>query len=50
MKISFRWRRYRCGISDPFDRGIIAQSIARNLVIVTPDDAVRAYPEVRSLW
>ena len=35
---------------DPFDRGIISQSIARRLVIVTPDGAVRAYPEVRSLW
>ncbi len=35
---------------DPFDRAIISQSIARGLVIVTPDEAMRGYPEVRSIW
>lgn len=29
---------------DPFDRMLIAQAVADNLVIVTNDDKVRAYP------
>ena len=29
---------------DPFDRMLVAQAIADNLVIVTSDDQVRAYP------
>jgi len=29
---------------DPFDRMLVAQAVADNLVIVTADDKVRAYP------
>jgi PIN domain nuclease of toxin-antitoxin system len=35
---------------DPFDRALIAQSISRKLLFVTPDPAIRAYPEVRTAW
>ena len=34
---------------DPFDRLLVSQAICRNLVIATPDPAVRAYP-CRSIW
>ncbi len=30
--------------SDPFDRGSISQAILNGLTIVTPDDAIAAYP------
>ena len=30
--------------SDPFDRGLISQAILNGLTIVTPDDAIAAYP------
>lgn len=29
---------------DPFDRMLVAQSTARGMTLVTPDQAVRAYP------
>ena len=34
---------------DPFDRLLVAQAIERDLSIVTPDSAIRAYP-VAVLW
>jgi PIN domain nuclease of toxin-antitoxin system len=34
---------------DPFDRMLIAQSLARNLVLVTSDDFIRQYA-VPQLW
>ena len=34
---------------DPFDRMLIAQSIAEDLVLVTPDRTIRQYP-VKWLW
>jgi PIN domain nuclease of toxin-antitoxin system len=34
---------------DPFDRMLVAQSVARGLALVTPDPAVRAYPCV-TFW
>jgi PIN domain nuclease of toxin-antitoxin system len=34
---------------DPFDRIIIAQSLARNLVVVSADESFKAYP-VQRLW
>ncbi|HEY8943751.1 MAG TPA: type II toxin-antitoxin system VapC family toxin [Polyangiaceae bacterium] len=34
---------------DPFDRMLIAQAIARGFILVTPDDAIRAYP-ARTWW
>jgi PIN domain nuclease of toxin-antitoxin system len=34
---------------DPFDRMLVAQAIVGGLVLLTPDDHVRAYP-VRTLW
>lgn len=34
---------------DPFDRLLVAQAIETGLTIVTPDEAVRAYP-VATLW
>jgi PIN domain nuclease of toxin-antitoxin system len=34
---------------DPFDRMLIAQSVAHGLAIVTPDPLIRQYP-VRVIW
>jgi PIN domain nuclease of toxin-antitoxin system len=34
---------------DPFDRMLVAQAIVGGLVLLTPDDHIRAYP-VRTLW
>lgn len=34
---------------DPFDRLIVAQAIENGLTVVTPDEAIRAYP-VATLW
>ena len=34
---------------DPFDRMLVCQAIARQMVLVTPDPAIRAYP-VRTAW
>ena len=30
--------------ADPFDRGLVAQAIVNGLTIVTPDEAISAYP------
>lgn len=30
--------------SDPFDRGLISQAILNGMTIVTPDEAIAAYP------
>jgi PIN domain nuclease of toxin-antitoxin system len=35
---------------DPFDRLLLAQALATGLVLITPDDAMRKYEEVRSFW
>ena len=34
---------------DPFDRMLIAQSIAESMILVTPDPVIHRYP-VRCLW
>lgn len=34
---------------DPFDRILVAQAIVHGCVLVTPDEAIAAYP-VRTLW
>ena len=34
---------------DPFDRMLVAQAIVHGLTILTPDEAVRAYP-ARTEW
>ncbi len=34
---------------DPFDRMLVSQALQHGLTIVTPDEAVRAYP-VPTLW
>jgi PIN domain nuclease of toxin-antitoxin system len=34
---------------DPFDRMLVAQAIVGGLVLLTPDDHIRAYP-IRTLW
>ena len=34
---------------DPFDRQIIAQAIAENIPIITPDEAFENYP-VEVIW
>ncbi len=34
---------------DPFDRMLVCQAIAQDLVILTPDDAIRQYP-VKTRW
>lgn len=35
---------------DPFDRLLIAQAISADLTMLTPDEAIRNYEEVRSVW
>ncbi len=35
---------------DPFDRLLISQAIAGQLALVTADEVVRSYPEVRCIW
>lgn len=35
---------------DPFDRMLICQAIAHDLVILTPDPEIRKYPVVRTEW
>jgi len=35
---------------DPFDRQIIAQALAEQIPVVTPDHHFRAYPGLRVLW
>ena len=35
--------------SDPFDRLLIAQSLADKLVLVTPDDEIKKY-QVQTIW
>ena len=34
---------------DPFDRALVSQALARSFIILTPDDALRAYP-VATVW
>lgn len=34
---------------DPFDRGLVAQSILHGLTVVTPDSAIKSFP-VPVLW
>lgn len=34
---------------DPFDRILVAQALVGDLVLLTPDEAIRRYP-VRTLW
>jgi PIN domain nuclease of toxin-antitoxin system len=34
---------------DPFDRMLVAQALVGGLVVLTPDEAIRAYP-VRTFW
>jgi PIN domain nuclease of toxin-antitoxin system len=35
---------------DPFDRIIIASAIEEGLIILTKDDAIRKYEDVKTLW
>jgi PIN domain nuclease of toxin-antitoxin system len=35
---------------DPFDRLLIAQSLAEDLPLLTCDEAVRRYPGVTTVW
>jgi PIN domain nuclease of toxin-antitoxin system len=35
---------------DPFDRLLIAQAVAGQLALLTPDEAIRQYPEVKCIW
>ena len=35
---------------DPFDRMLICQAIVQDLVLLTPDPAIRQYPVVRTDW
>ncbi len=35
---------------DPFDRLLVAQAAAGNLVLITGDEAIHKYPEVECLW
>ena len=36
--------------ADPFDRQIIAQALAENVSVVTPDDAFRLYNGLKVVW
>ncbi len=35
---------------DPADRIIVATALERSVTIVTPDERIRAYPHVQSVW
>lgn len=35
---------------DPFDRLLIAQAVAGQLALLTPDSAIQNYPEVNCIW
>ena len=35
---------------DPFDRLLIAQAMAGQLALLTPDEAIQKYPEVNCVW
>ncbi|NJK92733.1 MAG: type II toxin-antitoxin system VapC family toxin [Blastochloris sp.] len=35
---------------DPFDRMLIAQALEEDLTILTCDDNIRSYPQVKTLW
>ncbi len=35
---------------DPFGRALLAQSIARRMVLISPDPALRKYESVEVLW
>ncbi|MBI4657939.1 MAG: type II toxin-antitoxin system VapC family toxin [Verrucomicrobia bacterium] len=35
---------------DPFDRILIATAMEHALTLVTPDDRIRQYPNLKSLW
>jgi len=35
---------------DPFDRLLVAQAVAGQFVLLTPDEAIRKYPEVNCVW
>ena len=35
---------------DPFDRQIIAQALAENIPVVTPDESFRLYHELKIIW
>jgi PIN domain nuclease of toxin-antitoxin system len=35
---------------DPFDRLLICQAIVHDMLILTPDAAIRSYPTVRTAW
>jgi len=36
--------------SDPFDRQIIAQALAENIPVVTPDESFRLYHALKIIW
>ncbi len=35
---------------DPFDRLLIATAITQGLPILTPDEKIRQYPQIKTLW
>lgn len=35
---------------DPFDRLLVAQALAENLIIATRDPLICAYPDLKTLW
>ncbi len=35
---------------DPFDRLLVATALTHGLAILTPDEKIRAYPKLKSLW
>jgi len=36
--------------ADPFDRQIIAQALAENIAVVTPDEAFLSYEGLKVVW
>ena len=36
--------------TDPFDRQIIAQALAENVPVVTPDEAFNLYEDLKIIW
>lgn len=46
------WRLFELPVhhNDPFDRQIIAQALAEEIAVVTPDDKFRLYKGLKIIW
>ena len=46
------WRLFELPVhhNDPFDRQIIAQALAEDMAVVTPDDKFKLYKGLKVIW